>query len=302
MPREAAAALASGLREAGADAEELPVADGGEGTAEVLAQVLGGTWHTATVTGPLGAPVDADWLVLDDGAAVVESSSAVGLPLVDPADLDPLTASSRGVGELLLAALRERPAAVLVCVGGTATVDGGAGLREVLASWPRDGPLRVACDVRTRLLGSHGAARLFGPQKGAGPEAVEQLEARLASMEELRPVRDLPGAGAGGGLGGALAALGGHLVPGAQLVLDLIGFDRRAARAALVVTGEGTVDATTLEGKAAGAVLNRCAVLGVRCELFGGIVRDGIDAHALSGDPSRAADDLKELGRFLAAP
>jgi glycerate kinase len=267
----------------------------------VLALAVGGTWHTASVTGPLGAPVDADWLVLDDGAAVVESAAAVGLPLVEPVDLDPLRASSRGVGELLLAALQRRPASVLVCVGGTATVDGGAGLREVLASWPGEVPLRVACDVRSPLLGPIGAARVFGPQKGAGPEDVEELETRLAAMEELRAVRDLPGAGAGGGLGAALAALGGQLVPGAQLVLDVIGFDERAARAALVVTGEGTVDASTLEGKAPGAVVNRCADLGVRCALFGGIVRDGIDARALSGDPSQAADDLKELGRSLAA-
>jgi glycerate kinase len=300
-PRAAAAALAEGLRQAGAEAVELPVADGGEGTAEVLAQARGGTRHTATVTGPLGEPVDATWLVLPDGTAVVESAAAVGLPLVPPEELDPLRASSRGVGELLLAALGKHPAAVLVCVGGTSTVDGGAGLREVLGVWPNGVPLRVACDVRSPLLGAGGAARLFGPQKGADAEAVEQLEARLASMEELRPFRELAGAGAGGGLGAALAALGGRLVPGAKLVLEAIGFDESAARAGLVVTGEGTVDATTLEGKAAGAVVGRCTRLGVRCELFGGIVRDGIDAHALSGDPGRAAADLRELGRVLAA-
>jgi glycerate kinase len=200
----------------------------------------------------------------------------------------------------MLAALEEQPASVLVCVGGTATVDGGAGLREVVKSWPSGVPLSVVSDVRSPLLGPRGAARVFGPQKGADLEAVEQLEARLASMDELREVRDLPGAGAGGGLGAALAALGGRLVPGAQLVLDVIGFDKRAGGASLVVTGEGTVDATTLEGKAPGAVVNRCAELGVRYELFGGIVRDGIDARALSGDPARAAEDLRELGRSLA--
>jgi glycerate kinase len=277
------------------------VADGGESTAEVLAQAIGGTWRSLAVTGPLGAQVDARWLMADNGTAVVESAAAAGLPLVEPEQLDPLRAGTRGVGELLVAALRERPVSVLVCVGGTATVDGGAGLREIVTSWPREVPLRVACDVRNPLLGPDGAARVFGPQKGADAQAVEQLEARLASMEELREVRDLPGAGAGGGLGAALAALGGRLLPGAELVLDAIGFDERAAASALVVTGEGTVDATTLQGKAPGRVVRRCTELGVRCELFGGIVRDGIEAHALSGDPSRAADDLRELGRALAA-
>jgi glycerate kinase len=253
------------------------------------------------VTGPLGEEVDAPWLVLPDGTAVVDSAAAIGLPLVPRSELDPLRASSRGLGELLLAALDERPAAVLVGVGGTATVDGGAGLREVLEAWPDVVPLRVACDVRSPLLGATGAARVFGPQKGADAEAVVQLEARLEEMDELRPFRDLAGAGAGGGLGAALAALGGSLLPGAELVLDAVGFDERAAAADLVVTGEGTVDATTLAGKAPGAVAGRCARLGVRCELFGGIVRDGIDAHALSGDVERAAADLTELGRALAA-
>ncbi len=161
-------------------------------------------------------------------------------------------------------------------------------------------PIRVLCDVRNPLLGERGAARVFGPQKGAGPAEVEQLEARLARLDELAPYRDLPGAGAGGGLGAAFAALGGQLVPGAELVLDTIGFDERARDADLVVTGEGTVDRTTLEGKAPGAVLRRCERLGVACALFGGAVRDGIDAHVLPGGRPRAAEDLVRLGKELA--
>ena len=160
--------------------------------------------------------------------------------------------------------------------------------------------MRVACDVRNPLLGERGAARVFGPQKGADPEMVEELEARLAAMSELALYRDLPGAGAGGGLGAAFAALGGELLAGAELVLDLIGFDERARDAAVVVTGEGTVDATTLEGKAPGAVRRRCERLGVRCELFGGIVRDGIEAHALSGRRALVGEDLVQLGEELA--
>lgn len=300
-PLEAASLLAAGLRRVpGFVVDELPVADGGEGTAAVIHAALGGTWQTATVSDALGRPVRAAWLLLDDGTAVVESAQAIGLPLLDEAERDPLHATSAGLGELLLATLAERPTALLVCIGGTATIDGGSGLRAVVGARLAGIPLRALCDVRNPLLGERGAARVFGPQKGAAPEVVEELEARLAALEELAPFRDLPGAGAGGGLGAAFAALGGTLVDGAELVLDTIGFDQRARAADLVVTGEGTVDATTLEGKAPGAVLRRCERLAVRCELFGGVVRDGLRAHALSGSPARAGEDLVRLGEELA--
>ena len=298
-PVDAAGHLAAGLRRH-VDATEVPVADGGEGTSDVLYAQLGGDWRTVTVSGPLGRPVEARWLVLPDGGAVVDSAEAVGLTYLEPDELDPLRASSTGLGELLLAVLDADPASVLVGVGGTATVDGGAGMRAVVG--PRLGTVRVrvACDVRNPLLGGRGAARVFGPQKGADAAAVEELERRLASRDELVPYRDLPGAGAGGGLGAAFAALGAELCEGAELVLDTIRFDERVHDANLVVTGEGTVDATTLDGKAPGAVLRRCTELGVRAELFGGVVRDGIAARALSGEPHRAARDLEELGEELA--
>jgi len=301
-PQEAASLLAAGMRRVtGVEVDELPVADGGEGTAAVIQEALGGTWHSAKVVDALGRPVTAEWLVLDNGTAIVESAQAIGLPLLKRSERDPLRTTSRGLGELLLATLAKRPAALLVCVGGTATVDGGAAMREVVGEQLRGLPVRVLCDVRNPLLGARGAARVFGPQKGARPEAVEVLEARLAALEELAPYRDLPGAGAGGGLGAALAALGAELVEGAEVVLDTIGFDDRARNADLVVTGEGTVDATTLEGKAPGAVVRRCERLGVRCELFGGYVRSGMRAHALSGRRARAGDDLLRLGEELAA-
>jgi glycerate kinase len=246
--------------------------------------------------------VTARWLALPDGTAVLDSAEAVGLGLLAPAERDPLVASSEGLGELLLAVLAARPATVIVGVGGTATVDGGAGLRRVLRSWPDGVRLRVLCDVRNPLLGPRGAARVFGPQKGAGPEAVEELERRLAALPELAPYRDLPRAGAAGGLGAAFASLGGELVDGAEVVLALGGFDDRARGAAFAVTGEGTVDATTLEGKAPGAVVRRCRELGVRCVLFGGRVvpQPGLDARPLSGDPGRAREDLVALGEKLA--
>ena len=297
-PHDAAAQLAGGFRAAGVDAAELPVADGGEGTAAVVHAALGGAWRAADVHDALGRPVTARWLVLDDGTAVVDSAEAIGLPQVGE-ERDPLRATSRGLGELLGTVLGGRPAAVLVCVGGTATVDGGAGMIAALDAAAFAVPVRVACDVRNPLLGERGAARVFAPQKGADARAVEELEARLAARADLAPYRHLRGAGAGGGLGAAFASLGAELLDGAELVLELVGFDAAARDADLVVTGEGTVDATTFEGKAPGAVARHCARLGVPCALFGGVVRDGIDAHVLSGDPDRAAADLFELGERL---
>lgn len=297
---DAAGHLAAGFARAGVAAELAPVADGGEGTAEILHSTLGGSWRRARVSDPLGRPVGARWLALPDGTAVVDSAQAVGLPLLGREERDPLRATSRGLGELLLAVLDTEPASILVGVGGTATVDGGEQMLAVAGDRLRDATIRVACDVRNPLLGPRGAARVFGPQKGADAAAVEALEERLAALEPLAPYRELPGAGAGGGLGAAFASVGAELCDGAELVLDLVGFDDRARGAALVVTGEGTVDATTFEGKAPGAVLARCDRLGVPCALFGGRVRDGLRAHALSGDPSRAGEDLELLGEELA--
>jgi glycerate kinase len=273
------------------------VADGGEGTAAALHAALGGEWHVARVADPLGRPVGARWLALPDGRAVVEAAAAIGLPLLAPHELNPLRASSRGLGELLVAALKRSPSALVVALGGSATVDGGAGLREVVAGVPV--PTRVLCDVQTRLSD---AARVFGPQKGASPETVRKLERRLDEMHELRAYSDLPGSGAAGGLGAALAALGADLVPGAAAVLDLIGFDERLDGCDLVVTGEGQVDETTAEGKAPAEVARRALSAGVRCVVFGGRVLAplvGVETVALSGDPARAAEDLVALGRAL---
>lgn len=325
--REAAAALARGARSAGAEVDECPVADGGEGTADALCGALGGAWHAARVADPLGRPVEAAWLLLPDGTAVVECAAAIGLPLLARRERNPLVATSRGLGELIAAAVGTPGVArLLVTLGGSATVDGGAGMREVVgrgaaggaappgggapgAGGPLPGgsvlglPLDVVCDVRNPLLGPRGAARAFGPQKGATPEMVEELERRLAAMVELAPYAELPGAGAAGGLGAALAALGGRLVPGAQLVLEAVGFAARAERATLVVTGEGQVDRTTFEGKAPAAVLEAAAAAGRPAVLFGGRVAwtpPGVEARALSGRRARAAADLEALGAELA--
>jgi glycerate 2-kinase len=273
------------------------VADGGEGTAAALHAALGGEWNVARVADPLGRPLGARWLALPDGRAVVEAAAAIGLPLLAPEELDPLRASSRGLGELLLAALERDPSALVIALGGSATVDGGSGLREVVAELPV--PTRVLCDVQTGL---DDAARLFGPQKGASPETVRELESKLAEMEELRAYAELPGSGAAGGLGAALAALGADLVPGAAAVLDLVGFDERLRGCDLVVTGEGQVDETTAEGKAPAEVARRAVSAGVRCVVFGGRVQAplaSVETIALSGDPARAEEDLEALGRTL---
>ncbi len=286
----AASALGEGLRKAGVDVVELPVADGGEGTLDALHAALDGEWREAGVHDAFGRPRLARWLELADGRAAVEAAQAVPL---DPQRLDPMAASSRGLGELILAV--QRPRELIVGLGGTATTDGGAGLREVVRELPA--PTRVACDVHVPLLD---AARLFAPQKGATPGQVAELVARLAGMRELAPYAGLPGAGAAGGLGAALASLGAELMPGAPFVLDELGFDPRGFD--LVVTGEGAVDRTTARGKAPGEVARRCAQDGVRCAVFGGRVLeplDGVEVYALSGRPEWAADDLVELGERL---
>lgn len=187
------------------------------------------------------------------------------------------------------------PPQLLVCLGGTANVDGGAGLLAVLDELPA--PTRVACDVDVPLVD---AARVFAAQKGASTEDAATLEARISAMQGLAPYAELAGAGAAGGLGAALASLGAELVPGAAFVLDLIGFD--VAPYDLVITGEGTVDRTTTRGKAPGEVVRRCVAAGVRCVVFGGRVNesiDGVETVALSGDPARARIDLAELGLRL---
>jgi glycerate kinase len=267
---EAAAALGG---------EALPVADGGEGTADVLgARVV----RRVRVHDAFGREREAPVWELGDGTVVVESADAIPL---DPGRLDVRAASSRGFGELIAAA---EPS--LICLGGTATMDGGAGLLEVLDGLPE--PTTVLCDTRATLVE---APRAFGPQKGASSAEIEELEHRFQG----RPCAELPGAGAAGGLGAALASLGAELVPGAAYILEAIGFRERVAGADLVVTGEGTVDRTTFEGKAPGEVVRACEELGVRCVLFGGRVEDGIEAVKLSGDPARARRDLEELGLRL---
>jgi glycerate kinase len=280
---EAAAAMARGLRTGGfAEVREVPLADGGEGTLEALLAARGGVRRTTPVTGPLGAVVEAEWAVLPDGTAVIEMARASGLALVH-LDNDPLVASTRGTGELIAAAVRQGARRILVGVGGSATTDGGLAAVQELG-WSLAGvDVVVACDVATPFLD---AAAVYGPQKGASPAQVKLLNGRLervAQQYEARTgvdVRTLVGAGAAGGLAGGLAAIGARLALGFDVVADAAGLEDALEDAALVVTGEGRLDATSLAGKVVGGVLEWAADLGVPSRaVIAGQIADAVRAE-----------------------
>src|SRR4051794_9073744 len=202
---EVAAAIAVGLREGGRNTEELPIADGGDGTADALLRALGGDWVEADATDALGRPIRARFAMLADGRAVVEAAEASGLARIAEADRDAYAATSRGTGELIAAACDAGASHVLVAVGGTATTDGGAGALEALGEAGVDPKLTVICDVRTAF--EH-AARVFAPQKGADQPTVKRLAKRLGAFATKAPrdPRGVPLTGAGGGLSGGLYA------------------------------------------------------------------------------------------------
>lgn len=286
---EVAEAIIAGLRQVWPSAEyvAVPMADGGEGTLDAITRATGATLHTARVTAPLGELVEARFCITADGTtAVIEMAAASGLELVPSASRDPLRATSYGTGELLRAALDAGVSRCVLGIGGSATVDGGAGMLEALGTrlLDRDShPVRrggagladidrldmsaldprlaacridVACDVDNPLLGPSGAAAVFGPQKGATPAMVAQLELGLANLARAIEaqlgisVAKTPGGGAAGGVGAALiACLGANLQPGTGLVAELVGLDAAIHEADLVITGEGRMDGQTIRGK-----------------------------------------------------
>lgn len=273
---EVAEALANGIARTapGARVERHPIADGGEGSVEML---LAHGWEarSARVPGPLGDPVTAQWARHGD-TAVLEAASACGLTLLPhgPTRRTAVEASTAGVGRLLLAALEPGITRVVVGIGGTSTTDGGEGaVRAVWSERPEGWPgvrIDVACDVDNPLLGPDGAAAVYAPQKGADDAAVAALEARLAAWARTlhrATGNDLAaeaGAGAGGGLAYGLAAgLGARIVPGTQTLLDLTGTLDRVRQADLVVVGEGSLDAQSLFGKGPVAVAGIAAAAGV---------------------------------------
>ncbi|GDY30402.1 putative glycerate kinase [Gandjariella thermophila] len=318
--RQAAEAIAAGWR-ATAPQDTLmlrPLADGGPGFVEVLRVALGGTTHRRTVTGPLGEPVSAEWLE-HEGTAYLECAQACGLHLVrDGTGRPPVAAAeragTRGVGELIAAARDAGMHTAVIGLGGSASTDGGAGMLAALDAAPVDAggrelppggsalarcaglagrarlarpgsnrPMRLvaASDVENPLLGEHGAARVFGPQKGADPDAVVRLEAGLTRFADVlaeatgRDVRHETGAGAAGGLGAGLLALGASRVSGAGIVRRLTGLDAALDVADLAVTGEGSFDWQSLRGKLITAVARGAAERGVPCLVLSGQVSVG---------------------------
>ena len=275
---DVARAIADAVATAGGRCDEVPMADGGEGTLEAL----GGANRTTLVAGPLGDPVQAGWR-LSRGTAVIEMAAASGLDLVGGAEgNDPVSASTNGTGELISAALDAGARRIIVGVGGSATTDGGLGALRAIHPFPRlrGVELIVACDVRTRFVD---AAELFAPQKGASPSQVELLRRRLERLVQVYrdehgvDVSELAGGGAAGGLAGGLAAIGAQLVSGFDLVAEELDLDERVEGADLVVTGEGFLDEQSFDGKVVGGVAEMAESFGVPVLAIVGAVYDRVD-------------------------
>lgn len=318
-------AIADGVRAVYPQAEIdiVPVADGGEGTVQALVDATGGEVIEQVVTGPLNTPVQAFFGLLGDGrTAAIEMAASSGLPLVPIGQRDPRITTTYGVGELILAALERGCRHFIIGIGGSATNDGGAGMAQALGASlldsagsiiPQGGAalaklahiglktmdarlaectVEVACDVNNPLCGPSGASAIYGPQKGATPEMVQQLDAALAHYAAIierdlgKTVRDIPGAGAAGGLGaGLIAFLHTTLRPGAQIVLEAVHLEEHIRTADMVITAEGQLDSQTAYGKSVGAV----AALAKRYELpvlalAGGLGQDYQAVYALGVD------------------
>ncbi len=310
-------AAAEGAKRVFPDAECVvcPLADGGEGTVKALVAGMGGEIRKVLVTGPMGRPVVASYGLLDDGRAVMEMAEAAGLALVPRDGRDPLAATTFGVGEMMRDAIAHGAASIVMGIGGSATNDAGAGMLQALG-WrlldsrgrdlPRGGAalapiagivpppsppvcrLRIACDVTNPLCGPRGASTVFGPQKGASEKDVAELDAALARFAEVADPEgrfvSMPGAGAAGGLGFALAALlGAELVRGVDLIIDETRLAGHVAGSDVVVTGEGRLDAQTAMGKAPIGVARLAKAHGARTIAISGCIGDGAEALNAAG-------------------
>jgi glycerate kinase len=259
-----------------------PLADGGPGFVRTMHAAVGGELRECATTGPSGAPVLAEWLWTPE-TAYVEAAAAAGLHLTEE-PRDALAATSAGLAAVLTAAASSGVQSVLVGIGGTGSTDGGRDIVRALRPWPAAVELVVATDVDNPLLGPEGAAAVFGPQKGADPEQVRALEERLSAwVAECGLDPALPGAGAGGGLGYGLMALGARRVSGAQAVLDAVLPPERLAAADLVLTGEGSFDFQSLRGKLVSAVAHRAQQAGLPCLVLAGQVTVGRREAAAAG-------------------
>lgn len=317
-----AAAIARGLRRVwpAAECDELPLADGGEGTVRALVHATGGATRRSRVHDPLGREIDAEWGVLGDGrTAVVEMAAASGLPLLRAEERDPRITTTGGTGELMLEAAMSGASRVLIGIGGSATNDGGAGMARAVGFRfiDRDGhdlpdggaalarlhriegqvdprlvrvQVEVACDVTNPLLGPEGASAVFGPQKGATADVVAELDAALERYADVverfvgRELRRTPGAGAAGGLGfGLLAFADAKLRSGAAIVMAATRFAERAATADLIVTGEGRMDAQSAYGKLTGSVIAKAREIGRPVAAVVGGVGGGAESLIAAG-------------------
>jgi len=286
---EVAEAIAAGVEGAGGEADRCPVADGGEGTMAVLLGALGGERRSVRVHDPLRRPIEAEFAILGDGeTAIVEMAQASGLSLVAPEERDAERADTFGTGELIAAAVAAGARRILVGVGGSATTEGGRGALEALHQNEEAVRVEVLCDVQTAF---EDAARVFAPQKGGNPAAVERLTARLeAFADELpRDPRGVPMTGCAGGLSGGLWAYGAELRRGAEFVLDALDFDARLARADAVISGEGRFDSQSLEGKIVAAIADRCAKAGKPLHLI-------VGQNAAPSDLPAAIASIEEAG------
>jgi len=309
---QVAGAIGRGLERAGLMPPDLcPVADGGEGTLDALLPALGGELAAADAHDPLGRELRAAFaLVEDGGTAIVETAAASGLALVGEDERDAWAASTYGTGELIAAAAAAGAAVIIVAVGGSATTDGGDGALRAIEEAGGLGGARVVvlCDVRTPF---EDAARVFGPQKGADAAMVERLQERLDALARAFPrdPRGVPMTGAAGGLSGGLWAMNGAVLePGAPWVLDALGFDERMRAARAVVTGEGRLDAQTLQGKLVGEIGTRTRQAGVPLHAIVG--QDALDAFGKrmidlqrvfeAGTPEAIVAAGEALGRELA--
>lgn len=347
---EAGRAIAQGAREVYPEAEIqiVPVADGGEGTAQALVDASGGRLLEREVRGPLGQPVRAFFGLMGDGrTAIIEMAACAGLPLVSAEQRDPRVTTTYGVGELILAALAEGCARFIIGIGGSATNDGGAGMAQALGArlldeqgheLPAGGAalsrlarietehmdsrlqgctFEVACDVTNPLCGPTGASAVYGPQKGATPAMVTELDAALDHYAQIvehdlgHAVRDIPGAGAAGGLGaGLLAFLRATLRPGAQIVLEAVHLEEQISTANLVITAEGRLDSQTAYGKSVGAVaalakkyhLPVLAIAGGLGDDYQEIYRLGIDGIAvLPSGPMSLTEAMQQAEQLTRA-
>ena len=287
---EAVDAAAAAL--AGCDICRMPLSDGGEGFAECLIGCLGGRFRTVHVHDPLGRPVEARYALLEDGrTAVIETAAASGITLLKPEELDPLSASSFGTGELMQDAVFQGVEEIWIGLGGTAVMDCGAGLLQALAPLPDGLRIHAFYDADVPLTGPTGAPIVFGPQKGADEQGVAELERRFRQQAKawkaqygIDPDR-LPGAGAAGGIGAALAlCLGAEMHAGIEAVLEAVHFAEQVRKCDLVLTGEGKADRQTLTGKVPFGVLQatRRHAPGTPVVLLAGKVEDR-DALRASG-------------------